>query len=199
MGTKLRAALFSGAAVLLVCLALFLTRITWLEAIGRYLADTQPPQRSDMIVVLGGDWNGNRILKAAQLAKEGYAPHVLVSGGGYFYGNYEGDLAVPFAVRHGYDEKLFIKFLYPAGSTRDEAQTVVPELRRRGVKSYIVVTSEFHTHRAEKIFRELAPDLTVRMVAPPEVLAWNNWWKTREGRKIYLMEWTKTLTSTVGM
>jgi uncharacterized SAM-binding protein YcdF (DUF218 family) len=170
-----------------------------MEAMARFLVDTQPPARCDMIVVLGGDWYGDRILKAAQLAKDGYAPHVLVSGAGYIYGNYESDLSIPFAVRHGFDEKLFIKFRYPAASTRDEALAVVPELRRRGVKSFIVVTSIYHTRRAGNIFRQIAPDLQVRVVAPADTLHWNKWWTDREARKTFLMEWTKTLTSTVGL
>jgi uncharacterized SAM-binding protein YcdF (DUF218 family) len=166
---------------------------------GLFLVDTQPPEHADMIVVLGGDWYGNRILKAAELAKQGYAPRVLVSGTGYLYGQYEGDLAIPFAVSHGYDEKLFIKLLYPATSTREEAAVVIPELRRRGVRKYILVTTEFHTRRAGNLFRQVGPDLHVSVVAPPDTLHWNNWWMNREGRKTFFLEWTKTLTSTIGV
>jgi uncharacterized SAM-binding protein YcdF (DUF218 family) len=190
---------WAAGITLLVSLFLYFTRITWLEAMGQFLVDTQPPQKSDIIVVLGGDWFGNRILKAAELSRQGYAPYVLVSGGGYLYGKYEGDMAVPFAVSHGYDEKIFIKVLYPATSTRDEARAVIAEMRRRGVKKYILVTTEFHTRRAGKIFRELAPDLEVRVVSSPDTLHWNNWWLEREGRKTFLLEWTKTVTSTVGI
>jgi uncharacterized SAM-binding protein YcdF (DUF218 family) len=185
--------------ILLFAIGVYATRITWMEAMGQYLVETDPPAKSDMIIVLGGDWFGNRILKAAELSKQGYAPHVLVSGGGYLYGKYEGDMAVPFAVSHGYDEKIFIKLLYPSSSTRDEAKAVIPELRRLGVKKYILVTTEFHTRRAGKIFRELAPDLELRVVPSPDTLHWNNWWREREGRKTFLMEWTKTVTSTVGL
>jgi uncharacterized SAM-binding protein YcdF (DUF218 family) len=193
-----RAAWFTGITLLLL-LGVFVTRTFWLEWTGRFLVNTQEPQHSDMIVVLGGDWFGNRILKAAQLAKDGYAPQVLISGSGYLYGFYESDLAVPFAVKHGYDEKLFLKFRYPVSSTREEAQAVIPELRRRGVKRYILVTSEFHTRRAGIIFREVGPDLDVWVVASPDTLHWNNWWLDREGRKTFFLEWTKTLTSVVGM
>lgn len=161
--------------------------------LGEMLVDTQPPFQADMIVVIGGDWYGNRILKGAELARQGFAPYVLVSGAGYFYGRYECDLAVPFAVQHGYDEKYFVKLLYPASSTLDEARAVVPELRRRNVKRYILVTSEFHTARAGRIFRHTAPDLEMHVVASQDTLHWNNWWKEREGRKIFLLEWTKTM------
>jgi uncharacterized SAM-binding protein YcdF (DUF218 family) len=188
-----------GAVTLLLCLVAFLTRTTWLEAMGQFLVDTQPPEHADIIVVLGGDWYGNRILKAAQLAKDGYAPHVLVSGGDYIYGHHEADYAIPYAVSHGFDEKYFIGFRRPVFSTKQEAAAVIPELRRRGVKKYILVTSEFHTRRAGNLFRQMAPDLEVRVVASPDTLHWNNWWQDREGRKVFLTEWTKTLTSSVGI
>ena len=163
------------------------------------LVQTQPPFQADIISVIGGDWFGNRILKAAQLAKDGYAPKVLVSGSGYLYGQYECDLAVNFAVKHGFDEAYFVKLRYPALSTMDEARAVVPELRRRHVKRYILVTSEFHTERAGRIFRAVGPDLDLRVVASRDTLHWDNWWLDREGRKMFLLEWTKSLTSRVGM
>lgn len=189
--------LLSAAAV--IVLIFIFARDIWLRDLGRELVNTQPPQKSDIIVVLGGDWYGNRILKAAQLARQGYAPRVLVSGGGYIYGNYEGDLAIPFAVQHGYSEKLFIKLLHPVSSTRDEAVVVIGELRRRQVKRYILVTSEFHTARAGRIFRELAPDLPVYVVSTSSSPNWDRWWEDRESRKTFLLEWTKTLTSRLGM
>jgi uncharacterized SAM-binding protein YcdF (DUF218 family) len=198
MSINRRGAWLLGCAALIV-LILFFSRSIWLRDLGRELVDTQPPQKSDMIVVLGGDWNGNRILKAAQLAKQGYAPKVLVSGAGYIYGNYEGDIAVPFAVRHGYDPNLFINLLHPVSSTREEADAVIGELRRRGVKRYILVTSDFHTARAGRIFRQIGPDLDVRVVATSSSTNWDRWWEDRESRKTFFMEWTKTLTARLGM
>jgi uncharacterized SAM-binding protein YcdF (DUF218 family) len=176
----------------------FISRTVWLEQMGRYLVDVQEPEHSDMVVVLGGDLFGNRILAAAQLAKDGYAPTVLVSGAGNIYGLHESDFAIPFAVRHGYNEKMFLRLDYPANSTRDEAQAVTAELRRRGVRKYLLVTSEFHTRRAGRIFRRAAPDLELRVVACPDTLHWNNWWTDREGRKTFVQEWLKTIASATG-
>jgi uncharacterized SAM-binding protein YcdF (DUF218 family) len=198
MGGMRRAsiALLAFGCVLVI---LFFTRTVWCRWMGEMLVKTQPPFQADMVCVIGGDWFGNRILKAAQLVKEGYAPQVLVSGSGYLYGQYECDAAVEFAVQRGYDEKYFVKLRYPALSTLDEAQAVVPELRRRHVKRYMLVTSEFHTERAGRVFRSVAPDLELHVVAAPDTLHWDNWWQDREGRKTFLMEWTKSLTSRVGM
>ncbi len=186
------------AAIALILCALYLTRTAWLEQMGQYLVNTQDPQKAGMIVVIGGDWFGNRILKGAELAKAGYAPKVLVSGNGYLYGSYESDVAVQFAVNHGYDAQFFVPFHHPVNSTREEAEAVIPELRRRGVKKYILVTSEFHTRRAGNIFRKAGPDLQMVVVACPDTLHWNNWWQDREGRKSFFFEWLKTVTGAFG-
>lgn len=178
--------------------AAFLSRSIWLESIGRDLVEIQEPEKADMVVVIGGDFFGNRILKGAQLASSGFAPRVLVSGGGNIYGMHESDYAVPFAVKHGYNDKLFLRFDYPATSTVDEARAVTKELKRRGVKKYLLVTNAYHTRRAGKLFRRAAPDLDVRVIACDDTLHWNNWWLDREGRKVFFLEWLKTVTSAAG-
>ena len=70
-----------------------------LGALGAYLVQAVPPQKADAALVLAGDGWGNRILTAAQLARDGFFPKVLVSGPDGAYGNNECDLAIPFAVK----------------------------------------------------------------------------------------------------
>lgn len=183
-----------AAALLLVLAAVFHT--VWFTWLGDYLVVDQPPFQADIIVVVGGDLRGTRILKAAELCWEGDAPHVLVSGAGQMYGVHESDLAIRWAVAHGYREDLFIPFRYPAQSTRDEEQAIARELRAMHVKRFILVTSSFHTRRASSIFHQVAPDLTFRTVASPDrYFTPDGWWKNREGQKTFLFEWTKTMAN----
>jgi len=151
-------------------------------------------------VVLAGDYTGYRILKAAELVRQGFAPHALVDGPGQAYGLHESDLAIPFAVRHGYPESYFIPFPNDARSTLDEATAVVPELRRRNWHRVDIVTSNFHTRRAGNIFRSKAPDLEIHMIASMDRdFTPDGWWKTREGRKVFATEWMKTVASWMGL
>jgi len=171
-----------------------------LGALGAYLVEAGPPQKADAALVLAGDGWGHRILTAAQLARDGYVPKVLVSGPDGAYGLHECDLAIPFAVKQGYPESYFVHMEHSARSTRAEAQAVLPEIRRMGFKRVIVVTSNFHTRRAGEIFRELAPDLTILMVAAPDQsFTPDGWWHNREGQKTFLMEWEKTLGNWIGL
>ncbi len=193
-----RRAAAAFAVIGAVVLAAVIFHATWLTWLGSYLVENQQPEKADMIVVLGGDLRGTRILTAAKLASR-YAPVVLVSGSGPIYGQHESDLAVAWAAANGYDENRFIKLKYQAQSTSDEAEMVVREMRRRGVKKFILVTSSFHTRRAARIFRQKAPDMDFRVVASPDpFFTPDGWWKEREGQKTFLGEWLKTFANWLG-
>ena len=83
------------------------------------LVRDEGPAHAEIAVVLAGDYYGNRILRAAELVKQGYVPNVLVSGPHMLYGFHECDLAIPFAVKRGYPESWFIRAPNETRSTRD--------------------------------------------------------------------------------
>ena len=167
---------------------------------GAFLVDDENPFRADVVVVLAGDPYGRRILKGAELVKNGFAPMVLVSGAPGFYDLHESDLAIPFAIRHGYPAAWFIPFPHDGHSTDEEGRAMLPELRKRNVHRVIVVTSDYHTRRALHTLRACWPGMQIRMVAASdEFFSPQGWWHTREGRKTFFLEWTKTFASAVGM
>lgn len=187
-----------GLAAVVVLALIFHSAI--LSALGAYLVDAGPPQKADIAVVLGGDPSGNRILKAAELVRQGFTPKVLVSGPTGIYDYAECDLEIPFAERRGYPEAYFIHFEHRARSTGEEADVLVPELRRLGAKTILLVTSDYHTRRAGRIFRKAAPDLTFDVVAAPDpYFTASGWWKNREGRKTFAIEWMKTVAEWFGI
>ena len=63
-----------------VALLITLTHSIWFRWMGEFLVHTDPIMKADAVLVLAGDWNGDRILKGGELVKQGYAPVVLVSG-----------------------------------------------------------------------------------------------------------------------
>jgi len=174
-----------------VLFLVFSDRILW--AAGSWLVLSETPQKADIIEVLGGDYEGNRISKACELVRSGFAPKALISGGGKFYGFHESRVAIDFAVAQGCPADYFIPWTYPAKATTDELDSVVAEFRRRGIHKVLLVTSPSHTARATRVFRRIAPDLEVHTVAAADPY-WNHgyWWKSREGRKMWLLETLKT-------
>jgi uncharacterized SAM-binding protein YcdF (DUF218 family) len=187
-----------GLAAVVVLALIFHSAI--LAGLGGYLVNAGPPQKADIAVVLGGDPSGNRILKAAELVRQGFTARILVSGPTGMYDYAECDLEIPFAVRRGYPESYFVRFEHRARSTGEEAEVVVPELWRLGAKTVLLVTSDYHTRRAGRIFRKAAPDLTFDVVAAPDpYFTASAWWKNREGRKTFAIEWMKTVAEWFGI
>jgi uncharacterized SAM-binding protein YcdF (DUF218 family) len=186
--------------ILGVFAVLLLSSPLWLRWLGSALVQTDPLRRADAVLVLGGDYTCGRIRKAGQLVREGYAPRALVSGGQPQYELQEPDMAIQCAVKHGYPAGLFEPLYANAFSTRDEAEKIKPVLEREGVKTVLVVTSDFHTRRAGLLLREVfSPGIEVTMVGLPDPY-WSPgaWWKNREGQKTEFYEWSKTIAAAIG-
>ena len=193
---------FLFAAALVV--VLFLLRPVWLSAIGYALIHDEGPAKADAAVVLAGDSYGHRILKAGELVRSGYVPLVLVSGPGGTYGHHESDLAISFAVNNGFPVDWFVACPNEAHSTREEAVAMLQELRKRGVRSFLLVTSDYHTARARRIFlsteKAAGGGPSMRVVASPdEFFRADSWWRIREGQKTVFIEWSKSVATVFGL
>jgi uncharacterized SAM-binding protein YcdF (DUF218 family) len=192
------------AACLVLAAAAILGRSLWLPVLGYALVHDDGPAKADIAVVLAGDYEGHRIEKAAELIREGYVPAALISGPPGFYGGHESDYAIAYAVRQGFPAEWFIALPHSALSTREEARVVLADLRRRNVRSFLLVTSDYHSARARRIFlaaeRAMGGGPAMRTVAAPdEFFRPDSWWRNREGQKALFFEWSKTVASVLGM
>ena len=200
---------FFWKRLLLVCaisLVLLATTSPWLlPALGNFLIqDEGPPRKADAALVLAGDSFGKRIMRGGELVRDGLAPVAYVSGPDELYGFSEDELAIQYAVKHGAQANWFAGLPNQANSTNDEAHQLLPVLHGRGVKRLLLVTSNYHTRRAVKIFREIArtkaPGMEIQTVVARDALFEpNSWWHSRSAQKIFLLEWTKTLTELFGI
>ncbi len=170
-------------------------------ALGNDLIEDDGVQKAQAAVVLGGDANGVRILKAAQLAQAGYIPYILVDSPKTLTGG-EADEAIPYAESRGFPATLFRPVPFPknVNSTRSEADFVGKKLKAEGVRKILLVTSNFHTHRAAYLFRKENPGLIVIAIpaADPDFIP-NSWWTYRDGQKTFVMEWMKTVATYLGI
>jgi uncharacterized SAM-binding protein YcdF (DUF218 family) len=196
----LRKAAASLVLLAALCVILYASREPIFRFLGSYLVLTDPPATAEVALVLGGDGFGTRILKGCELVRTGVVKKAWVSGSMAFYGSTEPKLAIQYAAMKGCPEEYFMPIEGNPDSTRDEANIVGAELRRRGLKELVLVTSNFHTRRAGKIFRETVPDITLHVVASVDpFFTPDTWWKTRQGRKVFFFEWVKTITERLGM
>lgn len=179
---------------------LFFFHAQWLPWVGWYLVNSEAPQKADAIFVLGGDQFGERIVHAAELARQGFAPKVYVSGPAGIFDYYESDLSIEFAKRRGYGDVTFVALPNTCKSTQDEAERYMPEFRRMGFQHVLVVTSNFHTRRAGRIMRAAGAEPQIHMIAAaarefhPE-----DWWQRRQDQKNLFMEWSKTFANWLGL
>lgn len=191
----IRALVVAGAVVLVV----WLLRVPILNECFDLLVSSDAPAKADLAVVLAGDGYGMRILTAGQLERDGYVSAVLVSGPNMNYEVPECDLAIPFAVKHGYPETYFRHIHGEYMNTADEAKEIIAELKKENVKSILVVTSGYHTRRAGKYYKNI-PGIEARMIASPDCYAnHGTWWRSREGKKTVLLEWSKTIATVFGI
>jgi uncharacterized SAM-binding protein YcdF (DUF218 family) len=200
-----RSFLLKFALVLLLLVAvLFLARDLWLGALGEALVHDDGAGKAEIAVVLAGDYAGQRLIKGAELVRQGYVPRVLVSGPPGFYGVNEADAAIQFAVAKGYPAEWFIPVRHSALSTREEATAVLDDLKQRNIHSFLLVTSNYHTARSRRIFlnaehrRGGGPDMRT-VASGDQYFSARGWWHNREGRKTVFLEWTKILTSAFGI
>lgn len=192
-----RKILLAALALLVLCAIFYVPIFT---AAGSFLVRASEPEKADAIFVFAGDGMGNRITKAAELVREGYAPVAIVSGPQAYYGVYESDLAISFAVREGYPESYFESFENYAHSTEEEVDAAAPMIREHGIHRLLLVTSDFHTRRAMKQMQRALPDVELTMVAAPDgYFSPDGWWKSREGRKTFFYEWVKTVATWLGI
>lgn len=181
-------------------MAALLFHAQWLPWLAWALVSSEAPQKADAIFVLGGDHYGERITRAAELARQGYAPKVYVSGPTGIFDAYESDLAIAFARKRGFTDVNFVSLPNECTSTKDEARLYMPEFRRLGFARVLVVTSNFHTRRAGRILRAEGATPVIQMIAAPtREFHPEDWWHRRQDQKNLFMEWSKTFANAVGL
>ena len=118
------------------------------------------PVHSDAIVLLAGAMK-ERAPTAAMLYRQGYAARVLVSSDGIFSSwsakhsrnLYNVEWAEEELVKLGVPRSAIIKLPCLGSGTIYESMATRDEIEARGLRTIIVVTSDYHTRRAGWTFR----------------------------------------------
>ena len=172
--------------ILLVAFGLFAGRLLVLNS----------PEKADAIVVLAGGRNDNRYYKGLELLRAGYAPRMYVDALADIrnFGHTDAEHAQKFVEESAGADVGRIKVCGVLGdSTVEETATVVRCLQPDGVRSVLLVTSEYHSRRALSIFQKLTPQYRLSMAAAPDIRFGVKYWQHREWAKTTLEEWQKLL------
>jgi uncharacterized SAM-binding protein YcdF (DUF218 family) len=176
--------------IAVLALVLIVT-ILLLRRAGSFLVVNQP-EHADLIVVLAGGNSDVRYWNGVQLLQEGWAPRLMldVFSKGITFGNNDIDLARKFVNRTTPGQSTICPLIL--NSTYGEARHIADCLRGTGVKSILVVTSNYHTRRAAEILRKRLPQYHVSIYAADDPYFFGvKWWQTREWAKTTLSEWQR--------
>ena len=184
--------------VFLLCLIgfvffFFLTYSFWFTQMARFLSVSDPLEKADAILVLGGGV-GDRVFEAARLYKEGFAPYVVMCGGPLLGQHNLADLMKKEAQSLGAPPQAIL-LVREGSSTLDNAIFSLPLLKKRGFRKIIIVTSPYHTRRAkmvfQKVYRGQDTEIIIRGVGSNPFSAYdeNNWWQHHEGIDVFVREW----------
>jgi DUF218 domain-containing protein len=170
---------------------LYLARHPLLRLMGGALVLDDSPRAADAIVILGDDnYNGDRAARAAELMRAGWAPRVVASG--RYLRPYASiaELEQHDLTDRGVPASAVVRFPHHANNTREECAAVSGLLASRGWKHVLLVTSNYHTRRADYICsRLLSRGAELRVVAAPDSdYRPDTWWQNRRGVKIFFHE-----------
>ncbi|MEK4239196.1 YdcF family protein [Paenibacillus sp. FSL H7-0714] len=178
--------------VLFVCLLLL---ITGFFSAGRFLALSDPPKQSDVIIVLSG--GQGRVEKAAELYKAGYAPYVILSNAKEATSK-SGDM-VQTALALGIPQDV-IYTENAADSTYQNAEYTLPIMKEYSFKSAIVVSSDFHMRRVKFLFGRVYKKSEIELTYEGSASGYNakRWWSDRKSRETTFNEYVKMIGNTFG-
>ncbi len=170
---------------------LFLARHPLFRVAGRWLAESDAPAHADAIIVIGDDdYTGDRAFRAADLYRAGWAPTVVASG--RMLRPYTGiaELIAKDVESDGVPAAAVVPFDHTAEDTREEAAALSKLVADRHWSRVMVVTSNYHAHRARYIFKRVFPsNVSVSVIAARDTnFDPESWWESRQGRKIFFLE-----------
>ncbi|NTV06107.1 MAG: YdcF family protein [Chlorobiaceae bacterium] len=153
------------------------------------------PEKSDVIVVLGGD-NGLRVRKGAELYNAGYAAHVILTGiDERFYRPGHPNWRERRIIALGVPKKA-IRVDAKSKTTWEEAENTSNTMEKNGWKSVIVVSDPPHLLRLHqtwsKAFEGSSKKFILISTSPPW---WHKvfWWKNKQSYQFVISEIKKNL------
>lgn len=179
---------------------------------GRLVTHEDPLQKADAIYVLGGSWV-QRWLEAADLFREGYAPHIVISRSTIEAGERElqrrgvpfpspGELGRNAMVGHlGVPPAAVEVLTTDVDNTAQEAEVIKDVAAGRHWHRLIVITDRASTRRAGFAMRRvLSPGVEVVMRGPRlDGFPPDGWWRRRADFRTVFYELPKLVAYWLGL
>ena len=180
-----------------VVIVIVIAAIVLMVQSGAHLT-VDSPEKSDAIVVLGGDRNDVRYWRGLELLRAGYGRRMILDEGAErMFGRTYAEHAADFAARTAGEQAANIRVcvIQEDSTLRETADAgrCLAQLQP-SPHSVLIVTNDFHTRRAFSIFRQRLPQYHWSVAAAHDDYFFGlPWWKKREWAKTNLTEWQKLL------
>lgn len=200
--SRSRTFLYLGLGLMGFIVLAYLAHPIILRSVGEYLVLEDTLQTAEAIVVLNGS-APLRVLEAARLYKDGWAPKIILSQSlrrGDFYA-FEA-LGIKIVQEHEYDREALLRSGVPdhdimiieeeAANTLAELRAVLRILQPPEDATLIVVTSNYHTRRTAAIWNYLTDGQVkglVRWTRNDPSFDPATWWKDRQSIKHLVNEY----------
>jgi uncharacterized SAM-binding protein YcdF (DUF218 family) len=189
LGISLKKKALPGILILILGVGLYFSIPLWLTELGDFLILKEPLSKTDILVVLSGDEEGQRLRYAFHLYQKGYAPKILLSGATNLWEETGIDLMEKYLVQLGVSPKDIFSERH-SESTAENATYSRCFMEERGLKSAIVVTSPTHTRRVSIIFKKTFPSqITVSVASDPGAFQPKGWWRDLRDRRAVIREY----------
>jgi uncharacterized SAM-binding protein YcdF (DUF218 family)/glycosyltransferase involved in cell wall biosynthesis len=151
----------------------FYTPVAWW--FGEPLRIVQTPQSADAIVVFAGGVGESgkagggvqeRVARAVELYRDGFAPNILISSG-YVFAMREAEVMKAIAVANGVPDNAIV-LEEEAANTYENVTRSARILDDRGWRRILLVSSPYHMLRATMTWREVAPHISVTATPPAQ-------------------------------
>jgi len=188
-----------GVCLVAALVALYLYRGPLLTSAAGFLDVSEPPERVDYALVLGGEPNTRPFVAAAlyrrHLAGKILLPVMKPARVAPEIEQVPSEVLSQRVLHHrGVPDTAILLLQDKVGDTRDEAEALALFLAEHPGSSVAVVTTMYHTRRTRGIFQKKVGNLARRLLfvaAPAEDFDAGNWWRSEAGLTAYLTEYAK--------
>lgn len=137
--------------LVVILLTALVVALAWYNPEKFLCVDSGPAVTADVIVVLGGG-SHERPLRAAELYRQHAAPRVFITGAG------DDEINRQVLIANGVPASV-IEVENKSATTRENAEFTLKRLRAEHVHTVILVTSWYHSRRAQKTFEHYGPGI----------------------------------------
>ena len=201
-GSRRRRMAWIAVGMLAIALLMYALSPRLLTAAGGQLIHADPLQRADVIVVLAPFLD--RVMEAATLYRQGYAPLVIIAPESRDIGEQElidrgvikswEDRRRDALIALGVSPDSIVVLDGQTDSTADEARLFAEWASTHPIRRAIVVTSPPHTYRSRLAFIRAVENLELEILVHPSSrhpFRSDSWWRTRRTLRDGLIEWQK--------